>query len=134
MSPINLLKSIGEMGGRYKVSELHLIMDYATRMLEDKRVVLINLDEKPYACLFFSLTNLESSHLVKGTWDYISHDPDGKYLYVEKLIATKWSKTLRLRFEEEIIKTYPQITHGVWHRWATYGDRIVKSKRRVNNE
>lgn len=133
MNPITVLKIMGEMGLRYRPSEMDQAIDYTTRMMDNGRVIMIWDRDMPQAVLFFSMTNDPDLFLKKGTWEYRSQDPEGKIIYLEKLISRGWNRKLRAQLETEIIKKYPNMTHGVWHRYAFWGDRKVISKRRLQN-
>lgn len=133
MNPITVLKIMGSMGCRYLESKIHLILDYTTKMCDNGRVIIISDSKGPYSVMFFSVTDDPDSFLKKESYEYKSHDPLGKILYIEKLISLGWNKSIRQEFETEILKKFPQITHGEWHRWAKWGDRRVIAKRRLQH-
>src|SRR3990167_11290062 len=133
MNPISVLTIMGEMGLRYRASEINETIDYATKMLDNGRVIVIWDDDIISAVLFFSITNEPKLFLEKQTWEFKSHDPEGKIVYLEKLVSRGWNKKIRLQLESEIIRKYPNIDHAEWHRWGKTGDRPVISKRRFQN-
>lgn len=133
MNPIMILKIMGEMGARYRESKINDIVDYTTRMCDNGRIIIISDKDEPFAVLFFSVTNDPDKFLNKGQYEFMSHDPCGKILCVEKLISRGWNKELRTEFESKITEKFPQITHGVWYRYGKVGDRkvIAKVRRRL---
>ena len=133
MNPIYILKVMGEMGMRYRESKIYEILDYTMRMLDNGRVIIVYNNDIPYAVMFFSVTNNTEEFLKKDDWTYKSHDPEGNAIVVEKLIARGWNRQIRLEFESEIIKKFPNIQYGVWNKWVKQGDHTVKSRRRLQN-
>jgi len=117
MIAIHVLKLMGELGLRYRESEIAQAVDYTTRMIDNGRVILIWDDLSPIAVMFFSVTDTPDEFLKKGTWEFRSHDVNGKTVYVEKIISKTWNKELRIRFEEKILQKFPDFTQGVWHKW-----------------
>lgn len=132
MTAIELLKQLGEMGCRYHARELPHAITYFEKMIADNRVVTVATDGNLKAVLVFSLDYDIDKFLKKETWDYLPHNPFGSILYVEKLISTGWSKEIRREFEQAVVRYYPTIEYGVWHRWAKWGDRKVVTKRRFH--
>ena len=133
MNAILLLKAMGEMGVRYPASHIDEIIDYTTKMYDNGRIITISDPNGLFAVAFFSITDSPEEFLKKGELVYKSHDPVGKIVYLEKLVSRGWNRELRIEFETELLKKYPNITHGVWHRWAKWGDRKVIGKRRLQN-
>ena len=135
MDAIELMVILGEMKVRYRESDIEPGIEYFNSMIKDSRVIIIRKDYLPYAVLTFSITDEPDKYLKKGPWEYLSHDVNGKTIYIEKLISKGWDKELRRDFESTLTFLYPQIEYGIWHRWAKWGDRqvITKVKRRVEN-
>lgn len=133
MNAIKLARIFGEMGCLFMRNELRDALNYFQKMLENNRIVYILDNNKPYAFLFFSMTNDPDKFLKKDKWEYLDHDENGKIVYVEKLISKGWNKELRSEFERIIAEKYPQFESGVWHRFARWGDRQVIAKRRKIN-
>ena len=134
MTTIEVLKTIGEMGGRYKISEFNSIGEYIFKMLTDKRIVDIEGFNGGRAIIFFSICDDYDPFYKKDTWTYRPHFPDGNIAYIEKLISTKWDREMRELFENEILKHYPNAEFGVWHRFAKWGDRKVMRRRMKKHE
>ena len=130
MNPIEILKFMGEQGARYKPSQLGLILSYLDAMIQDKRIIIIYEENQPYAFMAFSICNDMVQYLKKDLWAYLPHDPHGRTIYIEKLVSKSWNRELRLKFEEEILKLYPQLEKGIWHRYAKWGDRQTYTVRR----
>lgn len=132
MNPLNLLKSMGEMGVMFSERHIASIMDYCSRMLEDERIIRIDSEGKPVAFIFYSLGDPEK-FLKKGEYEYRAHDPKSETVYVEKLVSFTWNRSLRILFEKLITHKYPQLKSGAWHRRGKRGDRPVITKRRLQH-
>ena len=122
---------MGEIGVRYRYSDVSGIMDYVTRMIEDGRVVAINGESGIHAVLFFAICHDWHPFHEKGSWIYLAHDQLGDTIYLESLVSKGWDKEVRAKFEEIITHKYPNLKQAVWHRWAKDGDREVKIQRRL---
>ena len=131
MNIIDIVKILGEMGGRFPKSQLGSLMEYFTKMIADGRVIVIWKDKEPYAVMAFSIGNDFEKFHKKTTWDYIAHDQEGSTLYIELLVCKQWTKELRKQFEQEILKHYPQLEEAHWDRWVSSGERHVKIRRSV---
>jgi hypothetical protein len=123
MNAYDIIKILGEIGVLFRTKIIDDAIDYFALMLYDERIILIKKDGNPHAIICFSMTDEPEIYLKKKTWDYLSHDVLGKTIYVEKIVSKGWDKELRDQFEREIIKRYPQIEYGVWHREGKHGDR-----------
>lgn len=133
MDPIQIIELMGEMGYKFNEKDIDPMIAHILNMLKDERIMVINKDSKPYAIMFYSITDSIDEFLVKETWDYKPHHPEGKIVYVEKIISMGWDKDLRRIIEQTVRTKYPQVEYGVWHRWAKWGDRMVVTKRRLLN-
>lgn len=133
MDPIEIIKIMGEMGFKFFERDLDKMIAYIMNMIKDERVIVINNDSQPYSVAFFSITDSVDEFLIKDTWDYKPHHPEGKIIYVEKIVSKGWDKDLRRILEHTVRTKYPQLEYGVWHRYAKQGDRMVMTKRRLIN-
>lgn len=129
MTAVDLVKILGEFGARF--TDLDPVLTYCVNMITDERVVIVYEDNKPHSVFFYSITDNEETFLKKGMWEYKKQDPQGKILYVEKMVTKGWNRELRNIFELTVCTKYPQIECGCWHRYGRTGDRKVISKRRV---
>lgn len=110
-----------------------MVLDYFQKMIDDGRIIVIKKDSKIHAFIAFSVTDNPEEFHKKGEWNFKTHNPSGKIVYIEKLISKGWNRDLRFQFEEMILKEYPNLERGVWHRWARWGDRKTFTVRRIKN-
>ncbi|MDO8656152.1 MAG: hypothetical protein Q7K45_02860 [Nanoarchaeota archaeon] len=130
---VEILKFMGELGVLYEPKTLPMAFDYVSDMLHDHRIVEIRKDGTPHAIIFFSVCNDYEPYLKKGEFEYLPDNPSGKIIYVEVMIARRWTRELREKFEELLATKYPNFEYGVWHRMASWGDRKVIAKRRLQH-
>lgn len=133
MNSISILKFMGELGARFYINRLQEVISYLESMIRDKRIIVIYDEDRIYAFLAFSIGEDAIEYWKKDIWAYLPHNPRGRTIYVEKLVSRGWNRELRETFERKILELYPHLETGMWHRWATWGDRKVITKRRVGN-
>lgn len=133
MNSIELINILGEMRFRFYDDQIEDIIEYLDKMISDKRVIMIDNEHGPCVVVTFSVTNSPDEFLKKDTWEYKPHDKRGEIVYVEKLMSTGWNRDLREILERKITELYPNIKFAVWHKYARWGDRMVISKRRLQN-
>jgi len=63
---------------------------YISRMLEDDRILIVEKDGKIEVLSFLSMGDDPDKFRRKNCWDYLEHDPESKFCYLEKFIAVKW--------------------------------------------
>ena len=126
-----VLGIMGEMGARYHPDFIRQALEYAHLMLEENRILVIYSGNKPSVIIFFSITDDPLLYHIKPTWHYLSHNPHGKIVVVQKLISIGWNRVMREQLETELIKLYPQLEKAVWIRDSKHGDRHVYTIRRV---
>lgn len=130
MDAIELMKDLGEIGCRYRACDIGPAILYFTNMIADGRVLSVKKDGVPTMVITFSVTDDFEPFRVKGFWDYLPHDPNGKTIYFEKLFSKGWDKEARKMIKEIIVGLYPNLEGAVWHRDVSWGDRKVIVKRR----
>jgi len=128
MTYLDVLEIMYQLGFKVVRSVVYDVIDYLDNMLRDNRILVINKDGQPYALILFSITNSYEPFFLKSDFDFLPHNPNGRIIYLEKLISKGWDKDLRQQFEETILQIYPQLETAVWHR---RGDRKVVAKRRL---
>ncbi|MBU2052577.1 hypothetical protein KKH13_05210 [Patescibacteria group bacterium] len=99
------------------------IYDYTLSMLRDKRLAMFFHDEELIGIAYFSICNSIDNYQNKPCWQYISHDPLGHIAFIEKVVALKWNKQLRILLEHEITSRYGNVKLGVAYRSSLAEDR-----------
>ena len=128
MTYLDVLEIMYQLGFKVVRSVIINVIDYIDNMLRDNRILVINRNGEPYALIFFSISNSYEPYFFKSDFDFLPHNPNGRIIYLEKLISKGWDKKLRQQFEQTILQIYPQLETAVWHR---RGDRKIVAKRRL---
>lgn len=131
MTTLEILNFMGRRGLRYHKNSLDSLISYIQCMRHENRIIIIESDFSPIAVCFFSICSNYVPYYVKETWDFLTHDPFGKKVYVEKIVSDAWDKTMRNEIERKLIAAYPQLEEAIWHRWDRIGDRKVIARRRI---
>ena len=127
--PVDIAVFMGTQGLRYTTWRVNEALDYIQHMINDNRVILIEDVMGIHTVIMFSVCHNFTPFYMKKTWEYMSHKPDGKILYVEKAVSRGWNKELREKMRELFLNKYPQLQTAKWHRWDHWGDRPVTVKR-----
>lgn len=133
MNAFDIASIYGKLGARFYKSKLDVMLEYFRLMLEEGRIITISKDGNPHAIIMFSVGDNPDKFLKKGTWEYVPHDPKGKIVCIEQLISKGWDKDLRNLMEITLSSRFPTAEEAVWYRYAKWGDRLVKAKRRFQN-
>lgn len=131
MNAIDILSFMGELGIRYRESDIPKAIDYLKRMIADKRVIVGYGDEGISLIVLFSICNDWKPYLLKKTWEYMEHDPLGYTAYLEKIGSKVWNRDIRNEVEREITYLYPSAVLCKAHRYGKIGDREVTTHRRL---
>jgi hypothetical protein len=121
---------MGRQGIRYPKDEIKGIKEYVRKMVEDRRVIAVEDARGLHTVIFFSICEDPEPFLKKGTWEYRTHSPGGRFFYGEKIVSKGWQKDFRNHIKQTLLKVYPQLDTGTWHRWARWGDRTVTIRRK----
>ena len=114
----------------YKIQKDHYsaFQNYLKFMLEKKRVFIVQDESGIQAVVLFFLTYDFGRVYKKGTWDTIEDEPSGDQIYIDKMLARKWTPSIRRFVEKELFSAFPQAQEGYYHR-EPY-DRCIRIRRK----
>ena len=130
MNAIDFLTFMGELGIRYREQDIQKAIDYLNHMILDKRVI-VGYEKGIKLVVLFSICNDWKPYLLKKTWEYMEHNPQGYIAYLEKVGSTVWNRDVRNEVESAIIDLYPSAMLCKAHRYGKVGDREVTTHRRL---
>ena len=130
MKAIEILKFIGECGGRFKASNLDDLISYIDLMLKDNRVLEIRQPDFLLGFMFFSICREVNLYYAKKPWDFVPHDPSGNIVYIEAMVIREWNKVLRKEIQKRMLALYPNLDTLIWHRYHEDGDRMITYRRK----
>jgi len=116
------------MGLHDNPSEYENFKEYLHGMLEKKRVMLIWSKTDLEAIILFHLTNNYDKLYKKPLWYIPDDEPDGKQIYVDKMVCRHMDQPLRRAIQTSIETNFPNVMEGYYHR-APY-DRLHRIYRR----
>lgn len=125
MEVCNLMQ---QMGWQVKTEHYYDFAAYVDYMLKQKRVIFIQ-GVTVQAIIFFFLTDDFTTLYKKRTWALAIDNPEGKQIYIDKLICRYWTKNMRQSLEEAILERFPHVEEAIYHRAPK--DRCVRIKRGV---
>lgn len=105
---------------------------YVSLMLLDQRIIVILRYSDLHTVAFFSICNNPTPYQAKQTWGFLQHDPEGKVVFIEKMVTKGWNKEVRHGLEKVLINRFPQLEEGIWCRDSEQGDRKVTYRRRLS--
>ena len=105
---------------------------YLKEMLKLNRVFIVYSGEFIVAIVIYYITRDYEKLYKKNTWEVGKDDPDGHQIYLDKMVARKWTLALRRYVEEMMFKSFPETKEAYWHRAPK--DRCVKVKRKEKHE
>ncbi len=132
MNALDILCFMGDLGIRYPKDAIDECIRYVENMVRTDRVITIRDGSGLNAIVFFSICNDWEPFYKKETWEYYDHTPTGNALYVEKIVAKRFTKEMRRELETLFLAKYPQLEFAKWHRWGKIGDRGVTVRRKLN--
>jgi hypothetical protein len=115
-------------GYKIKDHEYENFRAYLEAMLRMNRIMVI-WDRGRIICLIvYFLTKDFVNSYKKGTWDIPEDNPLGHQIYIDKMICSKWTVSIRKALQKSIEEKFPFVTEGYYHREPF--DRLIKIYRR----
>lgn len=101
---------------------------YLEKVIPMNRLIVIQKDNEIEALITFFITNDYERLYKKGSWEIPSEDPDGTQVYIDKMIARKWTPSLRRCVQEMLESKFSNTTEAYWHREPF--DRLIRVRRK----
>ena len=109
-------------------SEYENFKTYLHGMLQKKRVMLIWSKVGLEAIILFHITNDYETLYKKSLWHIPEDEPDGKQIYVDKMVCRQMDMPLRRAIQTSIESNFPNVGEGYYHRAPC--DRLHRIYRR----
>ena len=119
-------------GYEVKMEHYFLFRNYLLNMLNRDRVLIVKSGQLIEAIATYYLTNDYTKIYKKHTWDLVDDEPDGKQVYVDKMVCRRYSRFLRNLIGSSFEERFPKAEMLVYHRAPK--DRCVKVERRSVHE
>ena len=125
----NLYLYMRSWGKLLKDSEVQSFNRYVSKMLLRNRVIIVNGEHGMEAILFYFLTDDANKFNNRPMWSTPEDSNTGHIIFIDKMIAHNWTKSLRLAVESAIEKKYPFIDEAYWLREPKNRSVIIKRRR-----
>lgn len=102
---------------------------YATTMIRRNRVIVVNGDDGMEAILFYFVTDDRQKFANRPMWTTPEDQESGSTIFFDKMVARKWTKSLRLAVEKAIETKYPLAEEAFWLREPENRNVIIKRRR-----
>ena len=118
-------------GKKIKASELTNFRNYLSKMLARNRVLAIfdGINLECVICYF--LTDEMDTFINRPTWSTPMDNEEGHIFFVDKMVAHKWTPTIRKLVQRQIEEKFPQVTQAIWLR-EPFNRSVIINKRRTH--
>jgi len=105
-------------------------MSYVSEMLRRKRVIAIYGEEGMECIILFFLTNEANLKTFSNRpmWSTPQDNEHGNIIFIDKMIARRWSSTLRRLVESEVVSRFPNVTQAQWLREPDNRNVIINKR------
>ena len=115
--------------GKYiKPSELSNFRNYLSTMLSRNRVLTVFNGTNLECVLCYFLTDELDTFINRPMWSTPSDNDNGHIFFVDKMVARKWTPTLRKLVELEVEQKFPKVDKGFWLREPFNRSVIIKKR------
>lgn len=107
-------------------SQIPAFNKYVSRMLIRNRAIIVNGENGMEAILFYFLTDDVKPFVNRPLWSTPQDTESGHIMFIDKAVALKWTKKVRLAVKEAVERKYPNVTQGYWLREPLNRSVIIK--------
>ena len=125
----NLHLYMRSWGKVIKFEEIQKFNRYVSKMLLRNRVIIVNGDSGMDAIIFYFLTDDVSKFNNRPMWSTPDDSDNGPIMFIDKMIAKRWNKSVRLAVEKAVEKKYPFVEEAYWLREPKNRSVIIKRGR-----
>lgn len=116
MNITNLLYYFQSWGMQVKPSEVRSFYCYVNEMLKRDRVLIMDAEDGMEAILFYFITDDVHKFDNRPVWSTPEDSERGSTIFIDKMVARKWTKPLRVAVQDAIESRYPFIERAFWLR------------------
>ena len=131
MNLSNLHTYFQAWGKMVRPQEIGSFNRYVSRMLRRNRVIILNGEDGMEAILFYFLTDDVSLFNNRPLWSTPEDDENGHTIFIDKMVARKWTKLVRLAVQDAIEKKYPHVETAYWLREPLNRSVIIRRRREL---
>jgi len=124
----DILNSFMYWGKVIKSTEMPHFKWYISEMLRRNRVMIVNGENGMECLICYFLTDDTAKFSNRPMWSCPEDSHEAKTIFIDKMIARKWSKSLRMAVEEAVLKKYPFVEKAHWLREPFNRSVIINRK------
>ena len=125
----NLAQYFQSWGKVLKESEIHKFNRYVSKMLLRNRTIIVNGENGMEAIIFYFLTDDVKPFVNRPMWTTPEDNESGSIIFIDKMVAHKWTKSVRLAVMDALEKKYPFAQEAYWLREPKNRSVIIKRGR-----
>lgn len=112
----DILNSFMYWGKVIKSSEMPKFKLYIAEMLRRNRVMIVNGEEGMECLICYFLTNETEKFANRPMWSTPEDSTQSKTIFIDKMVARKWSRSLRDAVKNAINEKFPFVEEAHWLR------------------
>ena len=116
MRIFDIINSFVYWGKVIKSSEMPKFKLYISEMLRRNRVMVVNSEEGMECLICYFLTDDIKKFSNRPMWSTPEDSKEAKTIFIDKMVARKWTKSLREAVENAVITKYPFVEKAHWLR------------------
>lgn len=124
----NLISQLMLWGKVVKAFEIPYFRGYIDQMLKRNRVIFIEENGQILALICFFLVDETASYSNRPFWSCPEDNENGHIFFVDKMIARKWTPSMRRFFERQIVDRFPQVDTAFWLREPNNRNVIIRRR------
>ena len=125
----DIVDSFISWGQFIKIDQLHAFNRYLKEMLRRNRVIIIENEGRIEAVICYFLTDDVSKFDNKPFWSTPYDSEDGDIIFIDKMVARKWTRELRSAIYDAVIEKYPFVEQAQWLREPLNRHVIINRRR-----
>lgn len=129
MNIYDILNSFIYWGKIVKSSEVPKFKKYISEMLRRNRVMMIDGDNGMEALVCYFITDDVSKFNNRPMWSCPQDSEQGKIIFIDKMVALKFTNSLRHAIQDAIEKKFPFVEEAHWLREPNNRSVIIKRRR-----
>ena len=128
MNSFNLAQLFMYWGKYIKPEHMENFRSYFSKMLARNRVIAV-LNGTDLECIIcFFLTDEMDTFINRPTWSTPIDNEHGHIIFIDKMVARKWTPELRRTVYDQIESKFPQVDKAIWLR-EPFNRSVIINKR-----
>ena len=101
---------------------------YFSEMLKRNRVMVVTGDNGIECLICYFLTDELDTFINRPMWSCPKDNEQGHIFFIDKMVAHKWTPSLRKLVQKQVEEKFPHVNRGFWLR-EPFNRSVIISKR-----